>query len=152
MKILYLYSNPNDVEEMNSILEELFDDYIYSIKGFNSLKEVIAILEENKDKYDILLTDIILDNYSPEQVYREIIKLFMPVIVVSDIKDENFICNMIENGVSGHIKKPVREKTYLRNTLRYTMARHKYLEKIAKCNHVDDKSFNILKTYFENLK
>jgi PAS domain S-box-containing protein len=118
MRLLYV----DDDKIALNVGKKLFSLYFKKVDTASSAKEAISKIENNR--YDIVITDIVMPEMSGFDLAKEI-KLNHPditVIFLSAFFDTQTLLKAIDIGVDGFLIKPFDEKKFLdtmRNILKY---------------------------------
>ena len=94
------------------IAEELFEGLGYKVLTARSGKEAIGIYEENKERIDIVLLDMIMPDMSGSDTYDKLkeINPDIKVLLVSGYSINGTATEIMDRGCNGFIQKPFKMK------------------------------------------
>jgi len=123
MKILVLEDNV----EINKILTNLFEEQGYSVSSFDNAFDALEAFQ--KEKFNCVLTDLMLPIMSGEEFIRKIRTDYYGLIIAitAKVKEDDKIA-VLELGADDYITKPFNRKEVL---IKVT----NYFNKINKSNH-----------------
>jgi len=112
MKKIFIIEDEPDLLELLGII---FERDGFEIRKFKS--GVIALLELQKTKPDIILMDLMLPDLSGFQLCKKIREIKnnadIPIVVLTSRSDEYDVLNAFEFGCSDYVTKPFNEKILL---------------------------------------
>lgn len=123
-KILLIEDNEQDVFLFREIIREekkiLFDIHVES-----TLKGAFSALQ--KDRFDIILTDLELPDSKGLDTVIKLIEKYshLPIIVLTDLKDDEVGVSCIKHGAQDYIVKEELETHKIAQTIRYSSNRKK---------------------------
>lgn len=130
--LLYVEDDELIREQTKTILVKLFKKVFCAYDGEDGLK----IFKKNKNKIDIIVTDINMPNMNGLDMIKNINKIegSVPIVVTTAHTDSNYLIDAIELNVDKYISKPIQIKdltlSIVDNVLKYR--RTKNIENLAK--------------------
>jgi CheY-like chemotaxis protein len=102
----------DDEDMIIEIAEELFEGLGYKVLTARSGKEAIGIYEENKERIDIVLLDMIMPDMSGSDTYDKLkeINPDIKVLLVSGYSINGTATEIMDRGCNGFIQKPFKMK------------------------------------------
>jgi len=100
----------DDNEELCKVLELFLKKRGFDVLKAHSAQEAMKILEQTREKIDVILLDYILPDMSGEEVLN-FVRQFNPnvgIIMMTGVKDLNTAVNLMKNGADDYITKPFR--------------------------------------------
>ncbi len=153
--ILYL----EDDKSLLTHTKDILDDFVKKIYAANTSQEALEILE--KEKIDVIVSDILLENENGIDFLRELKKdknLAIPTILTTAHTDTKYLLEAIKLKVENYIVKPINIKELL-NTLHdilfpiiQTQEIKKHLNVIRTISAItDSKQVEVVKYIINNL-
>lgn len=133
--VLYL----EDDKSLLTHTKDILDDFVAKVYAVNTSKEALEILE--KQKVDVIISDILLENENGIDFLRELKEqrnIKMPTILTTAHTDTKYLLDAIKLKVENYIVKPINIKELL-NTL------HDILLPIIQRQEIQ-KNSNVIKT------
>ena len=148
-----------DDESIHTILEEILKKNGYNIYNAYSGTEALLLLE--KEKYDLILLDLMLPGLTGEEILAKVKTI--PIIVLSAKVSSDDKVNCLLSGANDYITKPfqarellARIEVQLRNNSNIVSDNLKYKElELVNDNHtllICNKKVNLTKTEYAILK
>lgn len=148
-----------DDESIHSVIEELLKKNGYD--AFNAYSGTEALLLLEKEKYDLILLDLMLPGLTGEEIIKKVNNI--PIIVLSAKISSDDKVNCLLSGANDYITKPfeaqellARIEVQLRNNKYNELYNLKYKElELLNDNHtllVCDKKVSLTKTEYAILK
>ncbi len=148
-----------DDESIHSVIEELLKKNGYD--AFNAYSGTEALLLLEKEKYDLILLDLMLPGLTGEEIIKKVNNI--PIIVLSAKISSDDKVNCLLSGANDYITKPfeaqellARIEVQLRNNKNNELDYLKYKElELLNDNHtllVCDKKVSLTKTEYAILK
>lgn len=148
-----------DDESIHSVIEELLKKNGYD--AFNAYSGTEALLLLEKEKYDLILLDLMLPGLTGEEIIKKVNNI--PIIVLSAKISSDDKVNCLLSGANDYITKPfeaqellARIEVQLRNNKYNELDNLKYKElELLNDNHtllVCDKKVSLTKTEYAILK
>lgn len=148
-----------DDESIHTILEEILKKNGYNIYNAYSGTEALLLLE--KEKYDLILLDLMLPGLTGEEILAKVKTI--PIIVLSAKVSSDDKVNCLLSGANDYITKPfearellARIEVQLRNNSNIVSVNLKYKElELVNDNHtllICNKKVNLTKTEYAILK
>lgn len=105
LNILYVEDDVKTLREVTEILEMFFA----SVKGAQNGQRALDIYLEDRDKYDLIITDINMPVMDGIELIRRVheVDVEQPFIVVSAYDESEKLIKLIQNGISNFILKPI---------------------------------------------
>jgi len=104
---LYVEDEQEVRNTLSSMIGDVFKEFLTASNG----KEGLETFIENKDKIDIIITDINMPELDGLEMIAEISKIKeTPVIITSAYNDNEFLHKAISLGVSSYVNKPINVK------------------------------------------
>jgi two-component system, cell cycle sensor histidine kinase and response regulator CckA len=99
-------------ESKSCIAEELFEQLGYKVLIARSGKEAIEVYEENKERIDIVLLDMIMPDMSGSDTYDRMKKIDpdIKVLLASGYSINGQATEIMDRGCNGFIQKPFKMK------------------------------------------
>lgn len=111
--VLYL----EDDKSLLTHTKDILDDFVQNVYAVNTSKEALEVLE--KQKVDIIISDILLENENGIDFLRELKEIKdinIPTILTTAHTDTKYLLDAIKLKVENYIVKPINIKELL-NTL-----------------------------------
>jgi len=104
-RVLYVEDDPISAHIMQKFLSELFKEVLYYTNG----KEGLNSYKSNKEKIDLIITDISMPQMNGLDMVNEIKKIHpdVPVVIMSAHSDTDFFLKAIDLGVEFFLVKPL---------------------------------------------
>ena len=114
LKILYVEDEEISRDVTKNILTKYFKEVVTASNG----QEGLDIFEQNKDDYDLIITDINMPILNGLEMIKEIkkIKDDVSTMVLSAYNEADFFSESISLGVDGYVFKPISLEDFM-NTL-----------------------------------
>ena len=140
--VLYVINNENNINNNLKYFENIFKKVVC----VNSAQ--IALDEFINNKYELVITDIDILDFSGFRLIEEIKKININTICIiyTDKEDKDSFLKTIELSIDGYILKPLNEIIFLK-TLEKSL--NKYNKKLE--NRKIKKDFKLLKQYHETI-
>ncbi len=137
LHLLYVEDDTDIVKQSVELFELLFSSVTVCLDGQEALQTYKKI--ENRNKFDIVLTDINMPNLNGLQLIKEIIDINpkQHISVISAHDDSSILINL---GIDSFLLKPMQEKQLMQTLYKISYniqnekISHKYQEKIVKSN------------------
>jgi len=142
--ILYI----EDDKELRDSTVKLFDNFFKSIDtasdGVSGYEKYKARIDEGKEPYDIVITDINMPNMNGIDMCKQIKFLndTQAIIIVTAFTEIEYLNNAIELGVNGFLSKPIDMKSIKK--VFYTVTQLVANRKLEKEHYEQIESFNML--------
>ncbi len=97
-----------DEQELRELYKVTFERYGYSVLGARDGEEGFAVYLRNRDRIDIVLSDIGLPKMSGEELYRRLkaVNPHTPVVLASGFIEPRMKARMLAEGVRDVVEKP----------------------------------------------
>lgn len=130
--VLYVEDDYLIREQTKAMFQNLFKETIVASDG----QEGLESYKENKDKIDVVVSDINMPNMDGLEMSEEIHKIDpqVPIVITTAFTDENYLLKSLELDVSKYVTKPLKVKE-LAIAITEVVAKYKNLlntQKIAK--------------------
>lgn len=130
--VLYVEDDYLIREQTKAMFQNLFKETIVASDG----QEGLEAYKANKDKIDVVVSDINMPNMDGLEMSEEIHKLDpqVPIVITTAFTDENYLLKSLELDVSKYVTKPLKVKE-LAIAITEVVAKYKNLlntQKIAK--------------------
>jgi PAS domain S-box-containing protein len=130
--VLYVEDDYLIREQTKAMFQNLFKETIVASDG----REGLEAYKANKDKIDVVVSDINMPNMDGLEMSEEIHKLDpqVPIVITTAFTDENYLLKSLELDVSKYVTKPLKVKE-LAIAITEVVAKYKNLlntQKIAK--------------------
>jgi len=104
LSILYVEDDQTSREQTTEIFELLFDSVETTVDGEEALQKY------EKEKFDIIITDINMPNINGLELIKQIKKIDeeQPIIIISAHSNSEYLLEVIELGVEHFIIKPIQ--------------------------------------------
>lgn len=147
---LVVDDSPTALEIMRKLLES---------KGVNALcasngLEAVRILKEDRERIDIVISDLVMEKMDGEQLVRFIRKDLgmkaVPVILLSSVPDRKRLIELFSSGITDYLNKPfLKEEFFARVKVHLQMSKdRKIIERnrheLKMANATKDKFFSII--------
>ena len=105
IKLLYVEDNLEARESTLELLSQFFDDITIAVNGAEGYEKFI----ENKDKLDLVITDISMPKLSGIDMIYKIrdTQSEIPVIIFSALEDRDNHINSVKLNISFYLNKPI---------------------------------------------
>ncbi|KMT03571.1 hypothetical protein BVRB_8g192470 [Beta vulgaris subsp. vulgaris] len=92
-----------------ALMENLLQRCHYHVTTTNQAKEALRMLKENKNKFDIVITDVEMPDMDGIKLLQLVgLEMNLPVIMLSAYSDTKRVMQGIRNGACDYLEKPVR--------------------------------------------
>jgi CheY-like chemotaxis protein len=130
--VLYVEDDYLIREQTKAMFQNLFKETIVASDG----QEGLEAYKSNKDKIDVVVSDINMPNMDGLEMSEEIHKIDpqVPIVITTAFTDENYLLKSLELDVSKYVTKPLKVKE-LAIAITEVVAKYKNLlntQKIAK--------------------
>ena len=111
LNLLYVEDNEDAMSSSMLILQEFFNEIITAVDGKDGLNK----FKKNKDKINIIITDINMPKLTGLEMIREIkeIEKDIPVIVLSAYNETEFFVKSIKLGIQSYLLKPINVDEFI---------------------------------------
>ncbi|XP_057247084.1 two-component response regulator ARR10 [Beta vulgaris subsp. vulgaris] len=108
-----------------ALMENLLQRCHYHVTTTNQAKEALRMLKENKNKFDIVITDVEMPDMDGIKLLQLVgLEMNLPVIMLSAYSDTKRVMQGIRNGACDYLVKPVRIQE-LQNIWQHVVRRNK---------------------------
>lgn len=99
----------DDEEQSVQMLKQMLGRLGYNVTARTSGKEILDIFKENKEEFDLVITDLIMPNVNGEEIARRImdIRKDIPIIVITGFDERMTREDAEELGIKEYIMKPI---------------------------------------------
>ncbi|QOG12883.1 response regulator [Arcobacter sp. FWKO B] len=106
--VLYVEDDYLIREQTKAMFQNLFKETITASDGKEGLEAYLA----NKDKIDVIVSDINMPNMDGLEMSEEIHKIDpnVPIVITTAFTDENYLLKSLEIDVSKYVTKPLKVK------------------------------------------
>jgi len=115
LRILYVEDDKNLMEETFELLEDFFYETITAVNGEDGLSKYIKFKENNNSYYDLIITDINMPKMDGITMIKHIMEINpeQSVIVISAYNDSDKLIELIHQGISNFILKPMNSENLM---------------------------------------
>lgn len=128
--ILVVEDNPGDYLLVEDYLSEFIK--LPKLTHATKFKEAVEILDNENNKFDVILLDLSLPDVSYEILIKEAEKNShnTPVIILTGYSDLEFAIKSLSLGVSDYLVKDTISALILYKSIIYSIERHKFLQSL----------------------
>uniref|UniRef100_UPI0005CB5746 two-component response regulator ARR12-like n=1 Tax=Fragaria vesca subsp. vesca TaxID=101020 RepID=UPI0005CB5746 len=118
------------------ILEASLRKCNYEVTTVNQAKQALEILRENKNKFDLVISDVWMPEMNGFQLLQQLAhEMDLPVVMVSSSGDNELVKKGILNGACCYLVKPVNIEVF--KTIWQHVFRRKNLNSKDRCKSFD---------------
>lgn len=99
----------DDEEQSVQMLKQMLGRLGYNVTARTSGKEILDIFKDNKEEFDLVITDLIMPNITGEKIARRIMDMRkdIPIIVITGFDERITREDAEELGIKEYIMKPI---------------------------------------------
>jgi putative two-component system response regulator len=116
LHVLYVEDDEQLLKETRDVLEDFFSTVTTATNGKDALQEYQNYFDDNGFYYDLVITDINMPIMDGATLIQKIHKIFFDqvVIVISAYNDSSRLIELIQNGITNFVLKPIAPKQLMK--------------------------------------